>query len=165
VRQARVQLDLHTHWRAPGQASGVKVRLAAYRLPMTVKIAMRSLPAQTRIKWDGPYSTVPPDMRVVWGWPLADDWHKIGVYAGQANSDPRVRMRWTVSKRALRLQMGHEIVPIGPWDGVISCDPDEETPMRIVVRARPALYVPRQPPRVRPATPGPDAPFPEIVLP
>jgi hypothetical protein len=165
VRQTRVQLDLHTHWRAPGQASGVKVRLAAAKMPMAVKIAMRSLPAQTRIAWGGPYSQEPPAMRVVWGWPLADDWHKIGVYSGLADSDPRTRMRWTVSKRALRLQMGHETLPCSKWNGVLSCDPDEETPMRIVLHARPQLYVPRTPSKTRPAAPGLDDPFPEIVLP
>jgi hypothetical protein len=132
---------------------------------MTVKIAMRSLPAQTRIVWGGPYSSEPPAMRVVWGWPLADDWHKIGVYSGLKDHDPRTRMKWTLSKRALRLQMGHETVPVGKWAGVLSCDPDEETPMRMVLHARPHLYVPRVPPKERPALPGPDAPFPEIVLP
>jgi len=165
VRQAQVQLDLHTHWRATGQASGVKVRLAAAKLPMAVKIAMRSLPAQLRVQWGGPYSQEPPEMRVVWGWPLADGWHPLSAYAGKSNKDPRMRMRWTISKRALRLQMGYETIPCGQWDGVLSCDPDEETPMRMVLTAYPHLYVPRTPPRTRPTLPGPDDPLPEIVLP
>lgn len=165
MRQVAVDIDVHVHWRAPGQMSGVKVRLAAGSLPMAVKIAMRSLPAQTRIAWGGPYATDAPDMRVVWGWPLADDWHKVGVYAGLADSDPRARMRWTLSKRALRLQMGHETLPCGQWRGTLSCDPDEDTPLRMVLHAQPMLYVPRVPPRTRPALPAPDAPLPEINLP
>lgn len=104
-------------------------------------------------------------MRVVWGWPLADDWHKIGVYSGLKDHDPRIRMRWTVSKRALRLQMGYETLPLGQWDGTLSCDPNEETPLRMVLYAHPKLYIPRVPPVQRPALPGPDAPFPEIVFP
>jgi hypothetical protein len=165
MRQTQVQLDVQTHMRSRTQESGVRVRLAAARVPMAVKVAMRSLFAQTRIAWDGPYSKEPPTMRVVWGWPWDGNWHKIGVFAGKAQSDARLRMKWTLSKRALRLQMGYETLPCGQWDGVLSCDPDEETPMRMVLHARPKLYVPRVPPKERPALPGPDAPFPEIVLP
>ena len=165
MRQLPVQLDVHRHWRAPGKESGVKVRLAAAKLPMVIKIAMRSLTAQLRLKWDGPYSKDAPELRVVWGWPLADDWHKIGVYAGKAGSDPRLRMRWTVSKRAIRLQIGKETIPTGQWDGTLSCDPDEETPARMVLYAKPRLYVSRVVPKDKPAMPEPDAPFPEIVLP
>ena len=139
-------MNVTRHHRARGKLYGVKFEMACKGLPMTLLNAIRNVPMQWRMWWGGPTCEQSPTVRVLWGWPSADGWTAGYAYVRHEPTGA-TRVKWTCSRSAICLHTGDPLVPLGRWGAVLTCEPDEESPMQIALIARPLVYVPRPVPK------------------
>ena len=166
MRKAQVRVNVTRHHRAPGKVYGVKVELAAKDLPMTLLIALRNMPLQWRVWWDGPYGIERPKMRVLWGWLPTDRWTQGYAYARHEKGGA-TRVKWTMSRTAIRVHTKEDFIPVGRWGGELTVEPDEINPVQVALDVRPLCYIPKERPAPRRFLPVPDpsSPLMPMVLP
>jgi len=112
---------------------------------MSLLYAIRNLPLQWRAWWSGVASVELPVLRTLWGWQPCDGW-TLGYAYVRHEPTGATRVKWTCSRTAIRLYTGQDLIPLGKWTGELTCEPDEEQPLRIALIACPCVYVPREVP-------------------
>lgn len=166
MRSTEINLNITQHLRGKGQSYGCKVEIGCRKLPMSLLYAIRNYSLQWRVVWSGPTSVELPVLRTVWGWEPADDWTPGYAYVRHEKTGAS-RVKWTLSRSAIRLHTGQDILPLGKWRGTLTCDPDEETPLHISISVSPRVYLPRRAAPVRRVAAAPtfSSPLPRLELP
>lgn len=122
---------------------------------------------QVRAVWGGPHAGAPV-LYVAWGFPPADTWVQLTphpTHDTQAEQRRPHAIRFNVPKRSLVKLIDLDWLPSGRWQGTLSCEPDEETPVRMSLIMQPRTYQPVPRPRKPKPLPTMDSPMPEIRLP
>ncbi len=166
MRRTEINLNISRHHRAKGESYGCKIEVGCRGLPMSLLYAIRNYPLQWRAVWSGPTSDELPTLHTLWGWEPADGWTPGYAYVRHERIGAS-RIKWTLSRSAIRLHTGQDVIPLGKWSGTMTCDPDEETPLRISIVVSPRVYVPRAAPvrRVAVTPPTFSSPLPRVDLP
>lgn len=164
MRIASINLNISAHHRAKGQRYGAKVELGAKDLPMSLLYAIRNMELQWRVFWGGPTSVDTPVLRVLWGWAPADGWAPGYAYVRHEYNGAS-RVKFTLSRSAIRRQTGQDMVPTGRWSGQLTCEPDEDTPLQVALLVRPNVYIPRDPSPRKLVAPAVGTNLPRLGLP